>query len=69
MSSAAMTMPAAPLTTADGDEPGHMTLGHGRHDRAPSMGQPAATCSEPVANGEFDISKLLQVFSSISPRL
>jgi hypothetical protein len=69
MSSAAITMPAAPLTTADGDEPGHMTLGHWRHDLAPSVCQPAAACSEPVPGGDFDISKPLQLFSSIRPRL
>jgi hypothetical protein len=64
-----MTMPAAPLTTADGDEPGHMTLGHWRHDLAPSVRQPAETCSELVPRGDFDRSKPLQLFSSISPRL
>ena len=69
MSSAAMTMPAAPLTTADGEGPGHMTLGHWRRDLAPGVCQPAAACSEPVPKGDFGISNLLQFFSSISSRL
>jgi hypothetical protein len=57
MSSAAMIIPAAALTTADGDKPGHMTLGHRRRAPAPSMWQPAAVLSETEPGDDCNESK------------
>jgi hypothetical protein len=57
MSSAAMIIPAAALTTADGDKPGHMTLAHRRRALAPSMWQPAGARSETEPEDDYCISK------------
>jgi hypothetical protein len=57
MSNAAMIIPAAALTTADGDKPGHMTLAHRRHALAPSMWQPAAIRSETEPGDDYRKSK------------